>query len=141
MSQSCIGRVSVLHRVHVVDIQGAAVLEHGQNDRQADRGLSRRHHHHEEREEVAGHLLPLVGEGDEAEVDARSASARCDMNTVMMLRRKMKPATPSENSTALSIRNQESGTCARHSISLRASTMAPTMAIRIRIEVTSNGNK
>src|ERR1017187_6779902 len=52
MSQSCIGRVSVLHRVQVVDIQGLAVLENGQNDRQADRRLGRRHHHHEERKQV-----------------------------------------------------------------------------------------
>src|ERR1039458_2266682 len=65
MSQCCIGRMSVLHRVEVVDIQGFPVLENGQNNRQAARGFGRRHHHHEEREQMSGHLLPLVGEGDE----------------------------------------------------------------------------
>ena len=65
-----------------------------------------------------------------------------DMNTVMMLRRNRKPATPSANSIALSVRYQEIGTRAQHqSISFRASTMAPRMAIRISTEVTSNGSR
>src|SRR5229473_3104543 len=41
-----------------------------------------------------------------------------DMNTVMMLRRNRKPATPSANSTALSSRYQESGTPCDISIQL-----------------------
>src|SRR5882724_1356940 len=44
-----------------------------------------------------------------------------DMNTVMMFLRNRNPATPNEKRTA--------------------STMAPMMAIRIRIEVTSNGSR
>ena len=39
-----------------------------------------------------------------------------DMNTVMMLRRNRKPATPSANSTALSVRYQEIGTRRESSI-------------------------
>jgi hypothetical protein len=53
--------------------------------------------------------VPLVGEGDKGKIDALSMSS-IDMKTVMRLRLMRKPTTPSENSTALSSRYQESGT-------------------------------
>src|SRR5689334_7676809 len=60
--------VLVLHGVHVVHVQGVAVLEHGQNDGQAYGRLGSRHHHYEKGEQVTVHLFELVREGDEAEI-------------------------------------------------------------------------
>src|SRR5438128_177965 len=60
--------VLVLHRVHVVHVQGVAVLEDGQNDGQAYGRLSGRHDHYEKGEQVAVDLFELVGEGDETEI-------------------------------------------------------------------------
>src|SRR6185436_18876716 len=56
MSQRCCIAL-VLHRVHVVHVQGVAILVYGQNDCQADGGFSGRYYHHEEREEVAVDLF------------------------------------------------------------------------------------
>ncbi len=71
----------VLHQffrgVNFVDVQGRAILEHRQDDRQADRSFGGSDDHHEEREEVSADLLVLVGEGDEAQIDRVPASARC----------------------------------------------------------------
>src|SRR2546422_11480354 len=62
MSQRCCIAL-VLHRVHVVHVQGVAILEYGQDDGQPHRGLGGRHYHDEEREQVAIHLVKLVGKG------------------------------------------------------------------------------
>src|ERR1039457_3209288 len=72
MSQSCIGSASIVHRIHIVDVQRGTALEHRQNNCQPYRRLGRRHHHHEEREEMAADLLVLVGECHKAQVDRKS---------------------------------------------------------------------
>ncbi len=118
----------------------AAVLENGQNDRQADRSLGRRHHHHEEREQVPVHLLPLVGEGDKGQVDGIQNQ---------LDRHEHGDDVAAENEAGHAEREQHRAQhqkpgkrdVPRHSSSFRASTMAPTIAIRIRIEVISNGNR
>ena len=68
------------------------------------------------------------------------------MNTVMMLRRNRKPAAPMRNRMALRMRYQDTGTSVRDrrhlsQISFFARTTAPTMAIRISTDVTSNGSR
>src|SRR5689334_15648383 len=69
MSQSCcIGR-SVLHAVHFVHVQSGSILEHRQDDRQTDGRFCCGHHHHEEGKNMAVHLLELVRECDEGQVD------------------------------------------------------------------------
>src|ERR1017187_8982982 len=69
MSQSCIGSVLILYRIHIVDVEGRTVFETRQDDVQPHRRFRRRHHHHEEREKMAGNFFMLVGECYKAQVD------------------------------------------------------------------------
>ena len=58
----------VFHRVHFVDVEGAAILIDGQDNGEANGRFGSRHHHDEECEQVAGVLFELVRECDEGEV-------------------------------------------------------------------------
>src|SRR5665647_732411 len=60
ISQRC-NMGSILHRIHFVDLQRAAVLEYRKDNRKADSGLRRGHHHHEERIDMPVNLFELIG--------------------------------------------------------------------------------
>src|ERR1700722_16445361 len=65
----CVDHIfSVFHRTDVVDIQCLPILEYRQDNRQAYGRFRRRYYHDEEGEQVAVHLLVLIGKCDEAQV-------------------------------------------------------------------------
>src|SRR5512140_2528671 len=134
----CIG--SVLQVAHFIDFQRRAILEHRQDDRQADRGLSRRHHHHKEGVDMAIRLPQLIGEGDKAQVDrVQHQLDRHEHGDDVAAEYEAGHAQPKQNGAEDQIPRQRNG--GGHSISFRASTTAPRMAISTSTEVASNGNR
>src|SRR5579875_997602 len=55
----------VLHKVHLIDIQGHACAEQRNDDGKAHSGLSRRHHHHEKDKDLAVDPVPHMRERNE----------------------------------------------------------------------------
>src|ERR1700746_3990429 len=69
MSQSCIRTIcSILHRVHLIDVQRRPILEHRKDNRQTHSRLCGCYHHDEEGKQMSVHLLELVRKRDEGQV-------------------------------------------------------------------------
>ena len=58
----------VLQEVDLVDVEGLACAEKGNDDGEADGGFGSRYNHDEEDKDLAGYLMPHVRERDEGEV-------------------------------------------------------------------------
>src|SRR5580658_10352282 len=134
--------LSVLHRIYVVDHQRRAVLEDRENNRQSHRGFGGGHHHDEEAEDVTIHLLELVRERDKAQIHGiqhqldghEHGDDVAPENEAGDTQRK-------ENGAQNQVPAQRDRRIRHDQTSFLASTMAPTRAMRIRTEVTSNGSR
>jgi len=132
--------VLVLHRIDIVDVQRAAILEYRQNDRQTHGRFGRRHHHYEEGQQVSIHLLPLIRKGDEAQVDCVEHQLNRHEDGNDIAPEEETGNTQREQDRAQ--RKEPGNRNFRHqSISLRARTMAPRIAMRISTEVISKGSR
>src|SRR5579871_687236 len=140
MSQSAMG--SVLHRADVVNHEGFAVLEHGENDGEAHRSFGRRYNHHEEAEDMSVHLLERVREGDKGQVHGvqHQFDGHEHGDDVTAIDEPRYAQTEQDGAEDQVPAHGHRGWHSTYS-SFRASTMAPTMAMRISTEVISKGNR
>jgi hypothetical protein len=58
----------VLHQIDLVNVESLARTEERNNDGETDSGFRCGYDHHEENENLSGHLVPHVAEGDEGKV-------------------------------------------------------------------------
>src|SRR5688500_9277913 len=120
-----------------IRVQRLAVPEQGDDQRQADRGFGRRHRDHEERDDLAGDVAVVAPERDEAQVDGVQHDLDREQDRDHVLPQEHAGAADGEQQRR---HNQVVAERDHESPSRRASTTAPTMATRIRIEVASNAN-
>src|ERR1700693_4255149 len=136
--------MSVLHRIDFVDHQRGAILKHSENNGQTHCGFGGGHHHHEEAVDVSIHLLELVGKSDEAQVhrvehqldgheDGDNVAPENEAGHTQHKKNGAQDQIPAQG---------DGGRQGGHGqTSFLASTIAPTIAIRIRTEVTSKGSR
>src|SRR4029453_18807994 len=126
-----------LQRGEHVGIQRFAMAEQADHDGQANRGFGGGNGHHEEHDDLAVRRAERAPEGDEAQVHG----VQHDLD-----REQDGDEIPPNEHAGRTDRKQNRG---QHEVvaerrhqrdSFFASTTAPTMATRIRIEVTSNAN-
>ena len=86
--------VSALHHVDVFDRDRAAVAVVDDEDGQADRRLGRRHRQDEQREDLAGQVAEKVENATRLMLTASRISSTDIRMTMMFLRLRMMPATP-----------------------------------------------
>src|SRR5687767_6810869 len=127
---------SPLERPECVGVERFAVAEQRDHDCQAHRGLGGRHGHHEEGDDLAVDIAAKAPEGDERQVHRVQHDLDRQQNRDQVLAQEHAGRADREedrrDDQVMTERNHDSGP------SLRASTTAPTMATRIRIDVASN---
>src|SRR5579872_596958 len=132
-------RGSVLHRVHFVHIQRFTVFEYRQDNGQSYGRFRRGNHHYEKRENVPVDLFELIGKCDEAQVDGiQHQLDRHEYGDDAFSKQKPGDAQCEQDGAQNQIPGQRD---AGHGNSFRARTIAPTIAIRIRTDITSNGSR
>src|SRR5580658_594389 len=131
----------VLHRIDVVDHQRAAVLEHRKNNGQSHGGFGGGHHHDEEAVNMSVHLLEFEGECHEGQVHrVEHQLDGHEYRDDVAAEDEAGHSESKKNGAQDQVPAQRDGI--RHGqISFLASTIAPTSAIRIKTEVTSNGSR
>src|SRR5687767_9061077 len=127
---------SPLEQRECVGVERFAVAEQRDHDRQADRGFGGRHRHHEEGDDLAVDIAAKAPEGDERQVHrVQHDFNRQQDGDQVLAQEHAGRADRKENrrdDQVMTERDHDNGP------SLRASTTAPTMATRIRIDVASN---
>src|ERR1700722_13193293 len=133
--------VSILHRIDVVDHQRAAILEHSKNNGQSHGGFGCGHHHDKEAVNVPVHLLEFVGECHKAQIHrVQHQLDGHEYRDDIAAEDKAGHSESKKNRAQDQVPAQRDGVLHAHT-SFLASTIAPTSAIRIRTEVTSNGSR
>src|SRR5688572_13403230 len=129
---------SPLERCEGVGVERFAVAEQRDDDRQADGGLGGRDRHHEERDDLAVDIAAEPAEGDERQVHrVQHDLDRQENRDQVLAQEHARRAYREQDRRDDQVMTERDHDCGP---SRRASTTAPTIATRIRIEVASNAN-
>src|SRR5712692_355140 len=121
-----------------IRVQRLAVAEQADHDREPDGGFRGRDRHHEEHDDLAVGRCPRAAECDERQVHCVQHDLDREQD-----RDQVAPHEHAGGADPEQDRRQNEIVVERHHqrcSSRRASTTAPTIATRIKIDVTSNGN-
>src|SRR5688500_3502034 len=126
---------SPFQRGERIGVQRLAVPEEGDDERQADRRFSRGHGHHEERDDLAVDVAAISSEGDERQVHRIEHDFDREQDRDQVAAQEDAGRADREqdrrDDQVVTERDHESVP------SRRASTTAPTIATRIKIDVAS----
>src|SRR5688572_967674 len=130
--------ISPLEGRERVGIERFLVPEQGDDQRQADRRFGGGHRHHEERDDLPVDVAAVAAEGDERQVHRVQHDLDRQQDRDQVLPEEHAGGADREEHR----RDDQIVIQGNHRSvpSLRASTTAPTIATRIRIEVASNAN-
>src|SRR5262249_10760738 len=128
--------MSPLQQVAAIHIERFTIPEHRNHQSQSDRGFSGRDNQHKENENLTADLSMLAGKGDEGQIDGvQHDFHRQEQGNDVPLQEKSQHADEEQDRS-----NDEKPGSWNHR-SFFAKTTAPTSAISISSDVTSNGNK
>src|SRR6202041_2150573 len=132
-------RVSALEfeQVDAFDVQSLAILIYSDDDREPYRRFRRRDHNYEKHKHQAVQLIVRAGKSDERQVHrVEHQFNRHKQGNDVALEHKSHNAQPEQNRAQHQIIGNRNDV---HWSSLLASTSAPRIAIKIKIEVASKG--